>query len=40
MEVMQPINKKEATKNWSGYEMSPEIIESLIANNFIKPTDV
>jgi hypothetical protein len=40
MEEVQLVNKKEAVKNWSGFDMSPELIDSLIANKFVKPTDV
>ena len=36
----QVVSKKQAIKNWSGFEMSEEIIESLVANGFVKPTEV
>lgn len=40
MEEVKTINKKAAAKNWSGFNMSEELIESLVANNFVQPTEV
>jgi superfamily II DNA/RNA helicase len=34
------ISKKDALKNWSGYDLDPDLIDTLIANNFVKPTQV
>lgn len=34
------INKKEAIKNWSGFNISEEIVDTLVANNFVRPTEV
>ena len=34
------ISKKEALKNWMQYDMAEDLAESLVANNFMKPTDV
>jgi superfamily II DNA/RNA helicase len=35
-----PISKKEALKNWMQFEMSEDLAGALVANNFMKPTDV
>ena len=40
MDEDKVLNKKEAIRNWSGYNISEEIVESLVANNFVKPTEV
>ena len=40
MEEDKVINKKEAIRNWSAFNISEEIIESLVANNFVMPTEV
>ncbi len=34
------ISKKQALKNWMQFEMAEELAETLIANKFLKPTDV
>jgi len=34
------ISRKEAIKNWSGFQIAPELIDALVANNFVKPTEV
>lgn len=34
------VNRKEAIKNWSSFGMDSELIETLVANNFSKPTEV
>jgi len=34
------LSKKEGLKNWQQFEMAEELTEALVANNFMKPTDV
>jgi len=34
------MNQKEALKNWTEFEVFPLIAQSLVANNFVKPTEV
>jgi hypothetical protein len=34
------ISKKQAMKNWMQFEMAETLAESLVANNFLEPTNV
>ena len=35
-----PKNKKEAMANWTEFNVTQSLAESLVANNFVTPTNV
>lgn len=35
-----PKNKKEAIANWTQFNVTQSLAESLVANNFVQPTPV
>lgn len=37
---MPTISKKDALKNWLNFDMAEELAESLVANQFMKPTEI
>ena len=40
MDSYQPKSKKEAIHNWTEFNVSHKLAESLVANKFFKPTTV
>lgn len=40
MEEVKAINKKDAIRNWGGYNMCEELVDTLVANKFTRPTEV
>lgn len=40
MEEVKLVNRKEAANNWAGFDISEELVDSLVANKFYKPTEV
>lgn len=39
-ESQPKVNRNEAKKNWAGFHIADEIVESLVSNNFVTPTEV